>query len=177
MQNRTSRMDLYESALGMSSKTVHELGAEILLNNPGFATEEACLRQIPWISTPDHGSATDVSNGTSDPYPTARNLGYQGDTTPPLYSPDDISPYERRAELLRQYAYHRVRQDAIQKAVKQFEEKMKELLDWHNEQESFILLQLQSYESHGSSGRRSGLRRGRSKLSERLYSAIDQSMT
>jgi hypothetical protein len=170
-------MDSYENALGMSPKTAHELGPEVSLNSPRYSIEELSLRQTPWISTPDHGSASDNFNGTSDPYPTARSLGSQEDTSPSPPFLDDMSPHESRAELLRQLAYHRVRRDAIHKSVEQFEEKMKELMDWHKEQESFILLQLQGDEGHSSNGRGSGLRRGRSKLSERLYSAIDQSMT
>ena len=65
---------------------------------------------------------------------------------------------------------------AIPDGTAEYEAKMTELMNWHREQERDILIRLTGEPSTGSSSSSRGstrLRRGRSKLSERLYAAIE----
>jgi hypothetical protein len=86
-------------------------------------------------------------------------------------------PFRSRA-VEHQIEYHRIRQEAISRSIIDFETKMKKLLQWHCDQER-MLQTAKKQECSGRSGRSSSsgssstLRRGRSKLSEKLYAAID----
>jgi hypothetical protein len=81
---------------------------------------------------------------------------------------------ESSSDIHSQLLFHRSRQEAIKGSIADFESKMSSLLDWHREQERELLIRLNSAApSTGSCSGRSSLRRGRSKLSERLYEAID----
>ena len=79
----------------------------------------------------------------------------------------------------KQILYHRHRQEAIRKSMLDFETKMTKLLLWHRDQERILMGEKTTMEGPGCSGRSSSsgssctLRRGRSKLSEKLYAAID----
>ena len=94
---------------------------------------------------------------------------------PVPFSSDSDTSEANRSDLLSQAAHHRERQEAIRAAIKEYEAKMTELLEWHREQERELLSRA-AETSTGSSASSQGsarLRRGRSKLSERLYAAIE----
>ena len=98
------------------------------------------------------------------------------ETTPLAFSGDSDVSEGGRADLERKLTHHRERQEAIRDAIKEYEAKMTELMNWHREQERDILIRLTGEPSTGSSSSSRGstrLRRGRSKLSERLYAAIE----
>lgn len=90
-----------------------------------------------------------------------------------------------RDHMQKQIAYHKARQEAINKSIQDFQTKMNKLLVWHKEQETELSVRLgfpvggcggwDSSSRSSSSGGSGRLRRGRSKLSERLYAAIDNS--
>jgi chromosome segregation ATPase len=90
-----------------------------------------------------------------------------------------------RDYMQKQIAHHKARQEAIKKSILDFETKMNKLLVWHKEQETELSVRLgfpaggcggsDSSSRSSSSGGSGRLRRGRSKLSERLYAAIDNS--
>ena len=77
------------------------------------------------------------------------------------------SPKSADDGLQKRLDYHQERQRVIRQSISDFEAKMTELLDWHKGQERMLLSQLPCNSS------RTSFRRGRSKLSERLYEAID----
>ena len=84
--------------------------------------------------------------------------------------------------IRKQIQFHQDRQGAIEKSILEFEKKMRALLDWHKDQELINTNLLESCEhrdqlssSDGSTRSGSRQRRGRSRLSERLYAAIDSS--
>ena len=72
-----------------------------------------------------------------------------------------------------QLAYHRARQEAIRESISEFTRKMTQLLDWHREQERELLHRI-DVQSTRSASSEPPLRRGRSKVRERLYAAISQ---
>ena len=137
----------------------------------------------PIIATP-HANSPVFGEGSGDNFFKARQLA--GLITPartpsdilyrgPLYassSEEDCcegsrltspgsSPRETNTELHNRLQYHRERQAAIKQTLSDFNSKMSNLIEWHKHQEQAISSQLNT------------LPRGRSKLCERLYEAIE----
>ena len=149
------------------------------------------LKETPKIATPrmisPYGSDEKRSNffkeremaGLLTPAATPSDILYRG----PLYassseedsfeafrikSPSSPIVQNDGGVLQKKLEYHRERQAAIRASIHEYEAKMTGLLDWHRDQERILV----QGDVHSSSSR-SSLRRGRSKLSERLYEAID----
>ena len=181
-------------------------GFQCFSESPRHSVGGESARRSPAISTPDRASCYpresssflghqrmgELTSGVcsgNDPstrlmmkksnhsYSIASSLTDHEDSTPPPPSTEECAVSENRDELMRQLEYHRHRQDAIRTAIQEFERKMGNLLDWHKEQESIIHLRMLNEVGGCATGRSSGLRRGHSRLRERLYAAIDHSMT
>jgi hypothetical protein len=179
MQNRSHRIQFPAVS---SEELWGKLARKATLETPrrGSATSLSNEHQrTPFIATSCDESPTDnllkfrQRAGLITPAATPSDILQQG----PLYATSsDEESYEApqsaevgMEELHKRIEYHQERQRVIEKSILEFEEKMRGLLDWHKNQEMIHSSLLQTYAS------RSSLRRGRSKLSERLYEAIDLS--
>jgi hypothetical protein len=119
------------------------------LVTPARTPSDILYRGPLYQDTSDEGDVAESLEGTRAP-------------SPILQVPRGESEFSQQLE------YHRERQAAIKQSIADFERKMTQLVDWHKQQEESILSRMSSQSSKSSS-----LRRGRSKLSERLYAAID----
>lgn len=133
-------------------------------------------RELQGLITPARTPSDILYRGPLYASSSEEDCGEVSRPTSPGSFPDDghLVPHAETNETHEKLLYHRQRQMAIKQSLSEFTAKMTNLLEWHKEEELALLAQLHTTDpSSGSMSSRSSLRRGRSKLSERLYEAID----